>query len=129
VVKIESFFHLNLVLRLEQQLLKTEVLTAYFPFIRRAPHRKRRLKQFFVAAGTSSLPRNHRGIHRHTRPTILLLLHAFVATGTCLPSRCLAMKIGIHFTESLPSNDRRDTDIQTDGMDFRGTPLRWAQVL
>jgi hypothetical protein len=29
------------------------------------------------------------------RPTILLLLHALVAAGTCLPSRCLAPKGGI----------------------------------
>jgi hypothetical protein len=38
-------------------------------------------------------------------PTILLL-HVFDAAGTCLPSRCLAIKGGIHFTEHLPSNDR-----------------------
>jgi hypothetical protein len=54
---------------------------------------------------------NDRGIqrqtHRQTCPTILLLLRVFVAAGTCLPSRCLAMKGGI-FTAPFLSNDRRD---------------------
>jgi hypothetical protein len=45
---------------------------------------------------------------------ILLLLLVFVAAGTCLPSRCLAMKVDKHFTEPLPSNDRRDTHTDTD---------------
>jgi hypothetical protein len=37
------------------------------------------------------------GLHRNkTRPAILLLLHIFVAAGTCLPSRCLATIGGIH---------------------------------
>jgi hypothetical protein len=31
-----------------------------------------------------------------TRPAILLLLRVFVATGTCLPSRCLATIGRIH---------------------------------
>jgi hypothetical protein len=52
--------------------------------------------------------RIHRQTHRHKCPTILLL-RVFVATRTCLPSHCLAMKGRIHFTEPLPSNDRRDT--------------------
>jgi hypothetical protein len=59
--------------------IKQEVLgriVVYFPLIQHAPHRKRRLHQFFVAAGT--------------------------------------MKGGIHFTEPLPSNDRRDTQTDTD---------------
>jgi hypothetical protein len=79
---------------------KQEVLgrmLAYFPTIRHAPHRKRRLQQFFLCRGnvfTELLPSNDRGIHRqthrHSRPTILLLFRVFVAAGTCLPSRCLA---------------------------------------
>jgi hypothetical protein len=44
-----------------------------------------------------------------TYPTIPLLLRVFVAAGTCLQSRCLAQKGGIHITEPLPSNDKRDT--------------------
>jgi hypothetical protein len=44
-----------------------------------------------------------------TRPKIILLLRAFVAAGTSLPSRCLAKKGGMHFTEPLSSNDRRNT--------------------
>jgi hypothetical protein len=43
-----------------------------------------------------SLPRKNRETHRPTRPTILLLLRVFVAAGTCLPSRRLAVKEGIH---------------------------------
>jgi hypothetical protein len=31
-----------------------------------------------------------------TRSRVLLLLLVFVAAGTCFPSRCLAMKGGIH---------------------------------
>jgi hypothetical protein len=41
---------------------------------------------------TELLPGNDRGIHRHTRPTICILLCVFVAAGM--------------FTEPLPSNDR-----------------------
>jgi hypothetical protein len=47
------------------------------------------------------------------RPTIIPLLRVFFAAGTCLPNRCLATKGGIHFTESLPNNDTRDTHIDT----------------
>jgi hypothetical protein len=93
-----------------------EELIAYFPLTRNGPHRKRRLKQFFVAAGTS-LPNPYlatiRGIHRPTRPTILLLLSVFIAAGTCLPSRCLAMKWAIHFTEPLFWTNMRDTHTDT----------------
>jgi hypothetical protein len=43
---------------------------------------------------TELLPSNstviHRQTHRYTPPTILLVLRAFLAAGTCLPSRCLA---------------------------------------
>jgi hypothetical protein len=40
------------------------------------------------------------------------------------------MKGLIHFTEPLPSNDRRDKhrDTETDGWDVLSTPLRWVQV-
>jgi hypothetical protein len=47
------------------------------------------------------------------RSTILSLLLLFVAAGTCLPSRCLALNGGIHLTKPLVYNDRRDTYIQT----------------
>jgi hypothetical protein len=68
---------------------------------------------------TELLPRNNRGIHGQTHrpyfdkirtaqkmtcPTIILLLHVFVAMRTCLPSCCLTTKGKIHFTEPLPSN-------------------------
>jgi hypothetical protein len=38
--------------------------------------------------------------------TVLLLLRVLDAAGTSLPSLCLSMKEGIHFTEPLPSNDK-----------------------
>jgi hypothetical protein len=47
-----------------------------------------------------------------TRSTIFLSL-IFVTAGTCLPSRGLAIKGGIHFTEPLPSNDKRITHTHT----------------
>jgi hypothetical protein len=56
-----------------------EELIAYLPLIWHWPNRKRCLQQFFIAM------------------------------RTCLMSRCLAMKGGIHFTKPLPSNDRRYT--------------------
>jgi hypothetical protein len=61
-----------------------------------------------------------RTAYKITRPTILLTLRVFVPAGTYLPSRCLAMKGGIHLTEPLPSNDRTDThtETQTDGRDL-----------
>jgi hypothetical protein len=49
-------------------------------------------------------------------PTILLLLCVLVATRTCLLSSCLATKGWIHFTEPLPSNSMRNTQI--DGRDL-----------
>jgi hypothetical protein len=42
------------------------------------------------------LPGNDKGKHTHTLPKILLLLLAFVAAGTYLPSRYLEVKGGIH---------------------------------
>jgi hypothetical protein len=44
-------------------------------------------------------------------------LPTFFDAETCLRNRYLAMIGGIHFTESLPCNDRRDThtDTQNDG--------------
>jgi hypothetical protein len=50
----------------------------------------------------------HGQTHRHTQPTILLF-RVFVAAGTCLSSRCLTVKGGVHFTKPWPSNDRTDT--------------------
>jgi hypothetical protein len=67
---------------------------------------------------TELLPSNNKGIHLKTeRQTILLLVHVFIAKGTCLPRSCLAIKEGVQFTKALPSNDRKDTytDTQTDG--------------
>jgi hypothetical protein len=43
--------------------------------------RERRLQQFFLAAGTSLHSRDegvHRETKKHTRPTIILLLHVFL---------------------------------------------------
>jgi hypothetical protein len=90
---------------------------------------------FFVVAGTS-LPSCYIAMIRGethsqtlirygpeskmTDPAILLLLRVFIAAETCLHNRCLATKGGIHFTEPLPCNDRRDThtDTRTDGRDL-----------
>jgi hypothetical protein len=56
---------------------------------------------------TELLPGNDREIHRqtyrHMRPAILRLLRVFFAAGTCLPSRCLAKKGRMHFTEPFPN--------------------------
>jgi hypothetical protein len=49
---------------------------------------------------------------------ILVLLHVFVAAITCLPSRSLVIKGEIHFTEPLPTNDRRDKPTDTQGEGF-----------
>jgi hypothetical protein len=62
---------------------------------------------------TELLRSNYMGIHRHTRPSIPLLLCVFVTAGRSLPSRCLAAEGGIHFTEALLSNDRKDTHTDT----------------
>jgi hypothetical protein len=89
-----------------------EELITYFPLKPRGPHRKRHLQELLLPWNvcTKLLPSNNRGIHRqthrHMHPTIPLLLYVFDVTGTCLPSHCLAMKGGIHFTKPLPSNDR-----------------------
>jgi hypothetical protein len=153
---------------------------AYFPLILHGPHRKRRLQQFFVAAGTtlpscfpaaiggytdrptdSPLIRNglhskwyvqqffyccvysfaagtslqscypaatggytdrptdspliRNGLHRkwYVQQFFYCCVYSFAA-GTCLRSRCLAPKERMHFTEPLPSNNRRYTHIDTD---------------
>jgi hypothetical protein len=59
-----------------------------------------------------------------------IMLRAFFAVGMCLLSRCLVVKVGIHFTEPLFSNDMKDThtDTQTDRRDLLNMPLKWAQV-
>jgi hypothetical protein len=51
----------------------------------------------------------HRQTHRHTCPTILLLLHVFLAIGAYLPSCCVAAKGRIHVTEPFPSHGKGDT--------------------
>jgi hypothetical protein len=69
-----------------------EEFNACFPLILHGPHRKRRV----VAAGTSVRSYYRAAIEGDTdlqkRPTILPMLHVFVAVGT----------------EPLPSNERRD---------------------
>jgi hypothetical protein len=65
--------------------------------------------------GYSDTPLIRQTALKMLRPTILLF-HVFVAAETYLPSCCLAKKGGIHFTEPLPSNDKRNT--QTDGRDL-----------
>jgi hypothetical protein len=78
-----------------------EVLVAYFPLIRHEPHRKRRLQQFFVAAGMS-LPSSFLAtIERYIDPQTHVSSNS--STVTCI--RCL----GTAFAEPLPSNERRDT--------------------
>jgi hypothetical protein len=66
------------------------------------------------------LSSNERGIYRDPQTCAsnnYLFLRVFVAAGTSLPNRCLAMKGGIPFTEPLYSNDWRDThtDTRNDG--------------
>jgi hypothetical protein len=84
-----------------------EELIAYFLLTPHGLHRKRLLQQFFLAPGTSLKtchPRTIRGntqTHRHTRPTVLLLLRVFVTAGTCLPSRCLATIGGYTYRHRL----------------------------
>jgi hypothetical protein len=77
-----------------------EELIAYFPLMLHGLHRKRRLKQFFVAMGKSLLRCYLTTIGgytgRHIDPTILLVLHVFIAAEMCLTSHCLAMTGGIH---------------------------------
>jgi hypothetical protein len=84
-----------------------------FPLIRHGTPQKTTPLTILNCRGnvlTQLLPSNERDIHRQThRQEILLLLRVFVATGKSLPSRCLAMKGGIHFTKPLPSNYRKDT--------------------
>jgi hypothetical protein len=100
----------------DHRVLWTEIIT-YFSLIRHGPHRTRCLQHFLPwDVFTELLPGNCRGIykqtlsfsvslslshthtHTHTqkRPTIILFLRAFVAAGTCLRSRCLAMRGTIH---------------------------------
>jgi hypothetical protein len=95
-----------------------EELIACFPLIRHCPHRN-------DAFNDSSLPRKrlylvdtYQRYTNRSRHTVLLLLRVFVVARTCLPSRCLAMKGGIHYTEPIPCNDGVDscTYTQTDGI-------------
>jgi hypothetical protein len=89
-----------------------EELIAYFPLIRHGPHRKRRLQQFFVAAGTS-LPSCY-----------LATIDGYVYTPTDSPwydtdriendasnNSSIIARIrcrGNVFTEPLPSTEGRD---------------------
>jgi hypothetical protein len=111
-----------------------EEIIAYFPLIRHGPHRKRRLQQFFVAAGTR-LPSHCRlTIGGYTdRPTYSsLTLHRphrndvskIFSAVACIRSR------GNLFTNRCLTTIGRDThtDTQTDGRDLWSTPLIWAQV-
>jgi hypothetical protein len=65
------------------------------------------------------LPSNDWRIHRPTDSPLIrhasqkkkndMSNNSSIVAGTCLPSRCLAPKGGIHLTELLTSNERRDT--------------------
>jgi hypothetical protein len=110
-----------------------EELIVYFPLLRDGQPRKRRLQQFFVAAGMSLANCYLATIGYTDRPTnaILLLLRVFIAAGTSLPSRCLTTKGGIHFTELLPSKTIAGLHTQKHrlmGGILLSTPLRWAQL-
>jgi hypothetical protein len=78
-----------------------EELIAYFLLTRHEPRKKQRLQQFFVAAGNFLPSRylvtigGYRGSSTDTRPTILLLFLVLFASGTCLPSLCLATIVGM----------------------------------
>jgi hypothetical protein len=89
--------------------------------IQHGPHRKRRLQQFFVAAGKylpscylatigeyTSRPTESPSI-RHESHRKRRVQQLFVAAGTCLPSRCLAALGGIQLTKPFPCNERSDT--------------------
>jgi hypothetical protein len=45
--------------------------------------------------------------------TILVLLRVFVAEGTCLPSRCLATKGEVQFTEPFLSKKKKKKKTHT----------------
>jgi hypothetical protein len=89
---------------------------------------KRRLQQF-VAAATSLTSCYLAAVRAYTdmRPTVLLW-RVFVAAGMCLPSRFLATKEWIRFTEPLPRNDRSDTHTNTQavGRELQSGPPRLA---
>jgi hypothetical protein len=77
-----------------------EELIAYFPSIKHGPHRKRLPPTILRCHGNvliEVLPSNDREVHRHTSPITFVLSRVFVAAWMCLPSRCLAIKWGIHF--------------------------------
>lgn len=96
---------------------------AYSPLIQHRPHRKQHPQQFLVAAGTL-LPSFYLvtlggytvtptgsalTCHGPYRKGRLLLLHVFVAMGTCLPSHCLT---------AICRDSHKDT--QTDEIDLHG---------
>jgi hypothetical protein len=84
--------------------------------IRHGPHTEWHIQQLILRchgkASIKLMPINDRKInkqiHRHTRPTILLLLRVYVASGTCSPH----------------NHRRRHTDTQTDLWSSRWNGLR-----
>jgi hypothetical protein len=96
-----------------------EELITYFLLTRHGPHRKWRLQQCFVAAGTPLSSCYLSTIGGCTDPQT----HTFNNSSIVACIRCQ----GILFTEPLSSNDRRDTQ-KTDGRDLWIAPLRWVQV-
>jgi hypothetical protein len=89
-----------------------EELAVYFHVIRHGPHRKRRLQEFFIAAGTH-LPRCYLATIRdtYTDPQTRVSHNSFIVAYI----RC---RWNV-FTESLPNDGRRNT--QTD----RHTHIHW----
>jgi hypothetical protein len=64
-------------------------------------------------SSASNYKGTHRQTHRHTHPTVLILLR--VCRGNVFVERHLSPMVGIHFIEPLPSNDR-GIHIQTHGL-------------
>jgi hypothetical protein len=99
-----------------------EELIAYFTLVRHGLHRKRRLQQLFLAAGTS-LPSYYLSATEIDKPT-----DARVKTFFC---SCVYIRsYGSAFLKPLPSNDRKDThtDTETDGRDIWSMPFWLAQL-
>jgi hypothetical protein len=114
-----------------------EELIAYFPLIH-GPQRKRRLQQFFAAAGTS-LPSCYLATMRGytDRPTgprvqqVFYIVACIRWSGNVFSDPLPSINGRIHFIELLlPHDDRRDRHIdkQTDGRDLWSTPMGLAQL-
>jgi hypothetical protein len=94
-----------------------EELIAYFPTLPTILHCRRNvfIKQRRIHRQIQWLSFDRaQTAQKMKRPTVLLLLRVLVALGTCLPSRCLVPKIGIHLTKQLPSNDHGNSHRHTD---------------